>query len=320
MKFRNSSLLVATITILLLAFTATAGAESFSSVIVYGDSLSDNGNLYSVAAYPPAPYYGGRFSNGPVTVEQLSVLLGAPLLDFAYGGATTGVGNYVDGGTQTASGGHGLPGMMAELAASSSSFPVMNLPNSLVVVWGGANDFFSGGSPTVAVSNIDFIVSTLEANGATHILVPGMPDLGLTPEFYGNSTAIAYSELFNTDLQASLPAGATYVDTFNLMQQIVGNPSAYGLTNVSDPCFNGATVCTDPQDYLFWDGVHPTTAGDAILAQDFEEAATPEPTSILMLGSGLAGLVGLLRRRRAALDQRHCILTKMDRPATLINQ
>ncbi|MGA9069236.1 MAG: SGNH/GDSL hydrolase family protein [Terracidiphilus sp.] len=292
--------LSAALALALLAFSSVAQASSYSSVFVFGDSLSDNGNLYNAIVYPPSPYYDGRFSNGPVAVEQLSAMLGVPLVDFAYGGATTGVGNYIDGGSQTSFGSYGLPGMLAELAAAGPDLTPANLQNSLVIVWGGANDFFGGGSPTVAVTDLDSIVSTLEGDGATHILVPGMPDLGLTPEFYGDPTAIAYAQLFNTDLQASLPAGATYVDTFNLLQQIVANPGSYGLTNVTTPCFNGESVCSDPQDYLFWDGVHPTTAADTILADDFYDAATPEPSSILMLGTGLAGLAELLRRRRTA--------------------
>ena len=296
MQFSRTALFFA---ILLLAFTAIARADSYSSVIVYGDSLSDNGNLYNAIGYPPAPYYNGHFSNGSVAVEQLAAQLGAPLVDFAWGGATSGLGNYIDGGSPTTM--NSLPGMFAELAASSSylSSPSAHLSSSLVVVWGGANDFLTGGSTTQAVGDINTIVSVLEADGATHILVPGMPDLGLTPDYYGSAVATAYAQSFNAQLQASLPAGAKYVDTFGLMHQIVSDPSAYGLTNVTTPCFNGATVCSDPSQYLFWDGFHPTTAADTILANDFADAATPEPTSILMLGTGLAGLTCLLRKRRA---------------------
>jgi len=63
---------------------------------------------------------------------------------------------------------------------------------------------------------------------------------------------------------------------------------------------NGASVCSNPNQYLFWDGFHPTTAADSILAEEFDVAATPEPSSILLLGTGIAGLASLLRRRRAA--------------------
>src|SRR6202041_1516226 len=98
MPYRKLLLFVA---ILLLAITPLANASSYSALVVYGDSLSDNGNLYAAIGYPPSPYFQGRFSNGPVAAEQLAVALGVPLLDFAVGGATSGIGNYVDKGTQT---------------------------------------------------------------------------------------------------------------------------------------------------------------------------------------------------------------------------
>jgi phospholipase/lecithinase/hemolysin len=276
-----------------------AKASSFSEVVVYGDSLSDNGNLYSLTGQPPSPYYNGRFSNGPVGVEQLATMLGIPLVDFAFGGATSGVGNYFDGGTQTALGAFGLPGVAGELAGSQPFLASTNLSSALFVVWGGANDFLVAGSVTTAVNNIDSIVATLESDGATHILVPGIPDLGLTPDFYGDTVATAYAAAFNSLLQGSLPAGATYVDTFNLLRSINSDPAAYGFTDVTDPCLNttAMTLCSNPTQYLFWDGFHPTTTADAILANEFAAAATPEPTSILLLGSGLSGLAVVVRQR-----------------------
>jgi cholinesterase len=301
MPFRKLLLLAA---IFLVAKTSLASSSPYSALVVYGDSLSDNGNLYAAAAYPPSPpYYMGRFSNGPVAAEQLASLWGIPLYDFAFGGATTGVGNYVDGGTQTTSGSFGLPGMQGELALSA---PILTPPltsTALFMVWGGANDFLVDGSISTAVANIDSIIATLQGDGAQHILVPGMPDLGITPDFYGNATATAYAQLFNTLLLASLPPGVTYVDTFYLSQQLSTDPAAFGLTNSTDPCFNGTTVCSDPNQYLFWDGFHPTTAADAVLASNFAVAATPEPSSILLIGTGMSGLIVLVRHGRRKLGR-----------------
>jgi phospholipase/lecithinase/hemolysin len=288
--------------IALLTLTSLANADSsYSALVVYGDSLSDNGNLFAAIGYPPAPYYQGRFSNGPVAAEQLAGQLGVPLIDFAYGGATSGIGNYVDNGTQTAPGFAGLPGMKIELAGSA---PILTPPlttTALFMVWGGANDFLVGGSVATAVANIDSIIGTLQADGAQHILVPGMPDLGVTPDFFGNAGATAYAQAFNALLQSTLPAGVTYADTFFLSQQLSQNPGAFGLTNSTTPCFDGTTVCANPNQYLFWDGFHPTTAADTILANQFATALTPEPSSIVLIGTGISGLMIMVRKGRHKL-------------------
>lgn len=284
------------LTVILLALTSIANAGAYPYVIAYGDSLSDNGNLWAATGHTtPAspPYYMGRFSNGPVTVEQLTTDLGLSqthLLDFAYGGAVTGLGG-------------APPGMLTQLGYSLTLPAVQAvLPSALVVVWGGANDYFQNPliSPTVPVGNLLGIISTLEAHGATHILVPGLPDLSLTPAYHGISAAQTFSQQFNTDLRAGLPSGVVYFDTYGFMHAVVADPVAFGFTNVTMPCLVGATPCTNEDQYLFWDSVHPTTKADSFLAAQFEQAVVPEPSTFLMVGTGLAGLAGVLRRKLAA--------------------
>ena len=178
----------------------------------------------------------------------------------------------------------------------------------LFVVWGGADDILAP-SPldttpqdivNRAVSNIDGMVASLQGLGAQHILVPGVPDLGLTPFFAGlgplaAAQATAFSDLFNAELSATLPAGAIFYNTADLLHDIVANPAAYGFTNVTDPCFDGVTVCANPGQYLFWDDFHPTTATDAIVAKAFA-GAVPEPSSIVLLLTACALGIGARKR------------------------
>jgi phospholipase/lecithinase/hemolysin len=199
----------------LLAFVSLASAGTFTSVVAYGDSLSDNGNLFAAIGQPGAPYYNGRRSNGPVAVENLATILGVPLHDFAWIGATTGIGNYADGGTPTSLGFGPLPGMGVEFESTKALVPGLAASGALFVVWGGPNDFLSP-SPldanalevaNRAAADIIGIVLGLQALGAQNILVPGMPDLGLTPYFNAIGQSAGGSiitDYFNAKLRCNL--------------------------------------------------------------------------------------------------------------------
>lgn len=296
-----------------LLCSTPAVASSYSAVVVYGDSLSDNGNLFAVAGQPgPPAYFPGRASNGMVAVELLASQWGVPLIDLAWAGATTGVGNHLDpGGTATTLGANNLPGMTTSFSLSSAAITPL-ASSALFIVWGGPDDFLSPSplDPTPvavanrAVSNIVGIVSGLRSLGAQHILVPGMPDLGLTP--FGLQTdpsgLSAVSAYFNTLLVQSLGDQATFYDTAALLHRVVSDPAAYGFTNVTDQCIDASaaspTPCSNPEQYLFWDDFHPTTRAHALLAQEFSAAAAvPEPATFALTASVFV-ICAFARRRR----------------------
>ena len=294
-----------------LCFLATESrASSYSGVVVYGDSLSDNGNLFMLAGYPGAPYYDGRRSDGPVAVEYLAQALGVPLLDFAVIGATTGIGNFADGGSVTQPGASVLPGMTNMFASTKDALGSF-IADGLFVVWGGPNDVLAPSAEdatpypqaivTRAVNNELAIINELLAMGAHSILVPGMPDLGLTPYFQSlgavdSATGTAISDAFNARLQEALPQGVLFFDTAALMRSVVSEPGAYGFANVADACFDGSQVCADPSQYLFFDDFHPTTATHAIIGRGFVATVVPEPSTLLLFCAG-CGLLALVRRR-----------------------
>ena len=134
--------------------------------------------------------------------------------------------------------------------------------------------------PGNAVANS---IQTLYFAGAKRFVVVNGPDVGLVPavRMTGNPIVIggatALSAGYNAGLAfaiaqlSALPGiSIATVDLFSALEDMVANPGKYGLTNVTDICITpgvkGSAQCDNPNGYLFWDGIHPTKAGHAILA------------------------------------------------------
>lgn len=338
MKTRLAALGLALVT---LCTAAPAGAASFDSMVVIGDSLSDPGNVAArtFGLFPPTPPYNSRATNGTTAIEQLAGQWGITLkgstaggTNYGHIGALTGqmtVTHVASGQTLTtenfADPEYGLSvlrtgtGMQSQLGAYLGSAPTFDPATTLFTVWGGPNDIFLALASTnpgsvaavaqAAVGNIAGIVAGLAGAGAQHILVPNMANLGATP--FGRAVdpvgLTALSLGFNAGLdgaldlvRASAPGVSIYeADVFGAMAALVAAPPA-GL-NVTDPCLvtsGGAIVslCGNPDGYLFWDTVHPTSRGHEFVAGVFAQAV-PEPSTWALSVLGLAVIVVAAPRR-----------------------
>jgi phospholipase/lecithinase/hemolysin len=261
-------LYVSVIVLLLTPVTGVAGP--LDAVVVFGDSLSDNGNLLLFDEQPkpdPQFYYQGRLSNGPVWVEYLTDTqhLDTTLQDIALGGAKS------DGLVP--------PGLIEQVTAFIASEKLTLSANSLFVIWIGGNDFLNGpGDYQATIDNVDTAMQRLVDAGAMHLLLMNLPDLGAIPDTLETpeaEPASAFSKNFNAALadlidrySADQPQVNFYeFDVAAQFAEVRDDPAAYGFVNVSEPSPNFAVADNfDGADYAFWDEIHPTTQMHALIA------------------------------------------------------
>lgn len=268
----------------------------FSTMYVFGASLDDTGNScnLSPASCPPAPYFNGRASNGPLWIELVATKYGATVTpsrtggtNYSFLGARTG---RIAGTTQ------GVPNMVQQVetylaapatAARSTALHVLNV----ATVGNDINDALTQSltnpaAPSTiiggAVLNTANMINRLYAEGANHILVANSTDIGRAPLVRAQGPAAAagatqLSTQFNAALvaqfaaiRASAPNLKLYVvDLGALTAEVLASPGTFGFTNVTLPCVSSAppAVCSTPDAFFYWDGFHPTAAAGRLVSQ-----------------------------------------------------
>ena len=252
----------------------SAAQASFSAEYVFGDSLSDNGNLASVQGpFLDPPSFDNSFTNGPVAVQLLAQSLGlsANASLWLTGTSPPAGTNYAVGGaTAVALAQGGFPGInLPQQVAAYSSVSGHADPNALYVLMIGGNDVIdavaSGAGPSAVTDGADqevMEISTLAKEGATHFLVVNVPDVGQIPLFKQMAPPSAAEEatLFSIDYDQELandlahpttplPAG-TMIQQFNLFTfnaSIGANAARLGFTNTTDPCYTFTLLPTSAE-------------------------------------------------------------------------
>lgn len=252
---------------------STQQLEPINELYVFGDSLSDVGTVFRTTGgmYPPQPiYFQGRYSNGRVWVEYLALRLhldSSQTNNFAYGGATT-----------SSDRNSLVPGLLTQVQSFTRTHQQIN-PNALYVLWAGANDYLQGeGDTTIPVENVTRAIASLAGVGVKKILVANLPDLGQLPATLKSANSASLSALtqaHNQGLRRALKLLSQQysdlqivtVDVNRLYREAIINPVAFGFTNVICACLSGERACGNPEQFLFWDGIHPTTAAHRILGE-----------------------------------------------------
>ena len=287
-----------------------------SNMFVFGDSLMDTGNLYiatSSGGTPTPtspPYFNGRFSNGPVFAELIAGTYGITLTpsllggnNFSWAGAQTGTG--VSSGF--------IPNVQTQIGSFISSRPGGAAdPNAVYWIEGGGNDVLpasqSANLPAAIggiVSNIATEIVTLANSGAKNFVIVNVPDVGATPRVQAMGPAAAAGA---TGITMAINQGLLQVlamisgsdpslklqllDLYGIGSMVAANPLAYGFTNTKDACLTETSLCSNPDQYLYWDSFHPTAAVGRLVAAVY----IPEPSTLLLLLLPIAA-IGYSTRR-----------------------
>lgn len=289
-----------------LFFSAQALAVPLNKIVVFGDSLSDNGNLYEYMKRElplSPPYYKGRFTNGPVWVELLTDMYypndsKAHLLDYAFGGA--GVSEEVEDDDDDDE-------VLFTLRREIDSYLLTHQDkaddSSLYVVWMGSNNYLAvpsnaDESVNQTILGIKHDLQRLIRKGAKHIMVVDVVDLGKTPaakDFDAVELLTELSQKHNLLLKQTVEelkiedpsVQWIFFDASSILDDMLVNPGKYGFTDTINTCYeemvakpsekfilkmassvDKARVDVDAcEGYLFFDPVHPSELAHIAMAK-----------------------------------------------------
>jgi outer membrane lipase/esterase len=291
--FRAAHRALITASALTLFAAAPAAAQQIDDIVVLGDSYADTGNAFALGYNNPdalAVYSTGRFSGGTNYIDTLAQLLGVPVENYAIGGALGGVNNTLicfDPPYGNSLCGKGFAYEVDQAIAAGNT----NLDeHDLLAISIGGNDarlYQQLGGPlstaglaakaTAATTSAD-LLRLVGSGSPTISFLAG--DTGRLPEIAGDASAqavrSAYSASFNSAMQQTLAGLAAngsivhYLDLNLVLDDIIANPTAYGITNgLACPSFAVSTACVlNSSGYLFYgDGLHLTSDGFKIVAR-----------------------------------------------------
>ncbi|MCG3878697.1 autotransporter domain-containing protein [Psychrobacter sp. Ps6] len=319
-----------------LAVAGISHANAYDSVTFFGDSLTDGGYFSPLTQGAFGLEESGQFTTNPDNTWATSFAeqLGTTAVANTYDGSQTG-NNYAIGGARA-----GVDVTAFGIPVASANSQVNNYidnnqvdPNGLYVVWAGANDLLAAAENPAnaqatilgAVASQTKTINTLKDNGANYILVPNIPDIGLTPRFVpdpnlegqdliealaaqraANGAASLYNQFMLSGV-ANTGANIIPLDMFSLTQEIISSPAQYGFTNVTDEacgdnnssltCGRDTLVETDAnENYFFADSIHPTGTTHQLIA-DYANAVVTAPSLIGVLPH-IATTTGLATNER----------------------
>jgi len=294
-----------TLPVFLLISSWAQAAPNFSNVYIFGDSLSDTGNLASVIGEFPQPYYMNRVTNGPVSVDILTKNLGNTAnASLHLLGLNEGT-NYSVAGAKA--GGEEQIDLNTQVLAFQVNHNFVAPSDALYVVFIGGNDVRSAlivadnkeakAIVKTAAKEVKSAIENLSLIGAKSFLVVNAPNIGIIPETQLIAAATANPDLIDRgrmlskkyrkalhkaveSLEEHNDIEIAEFDLFRLFNRLVKNADKHGFTNTTDACFSSVTFSFHPDcnfglnfdQFIFFDEIHPTARVHAMVGEAMAEA------------------------------------------------
>ncbi len=314
--------------VFILGFTGSAWGQNFSDVVVFGDSLSDSGNVGSLQPLPA----GTSFTTNPDPVwsEIVAENFGASGMNSLAGGSNYAfAGACVNPATPCVQ--DMAPTVVEQIGLHLASRNNQADPKALYAVWGGANDIAdsllndltTAQDHMLAASAVNVEqVRRLQDAGARYVLAYNLPNIGLTPYAVNLGPAVqgaltALGNAYNERLYAGIrerEEGVIPVNVHALLNEIVENHETYGFTSVT------GTACGEPnagsavsitcgpegsgypvsyesganRQYLFADRSHPSGAVHEMIAS-VVTSTLAAPVQVSLAGEGGVEMAGIHR-------------------------
>ena len=310
MLMQGASKHFALISMLFIGFVncALAQTSSFSKLVVFGDSISDTGNLAVVDL--PFPFFENRISNGPVLVDFIAASIDSNANRSGHLlGESAGFNYAVSGGNIVGSDPEDLNQQVSAFLDRGNQ---QADPDALYVVIMGGNDLRgirSIADAAIATTEINAVITELNTQitrlsnaGARAFLIANVPNVGRIPETLAllpNDPNIVtrtenrvreYNLVFSqmlTEFTQRADLSVVEFDLFQALEDILDNPASFGFNNIEQGCFDSSNFSIDPECVLFgfdtrvfFDNIHPSAATNEIVAPSVIAVIPPLPSQV----------------------------------------
>jgi len=312
-----------TVGILLFGPVVSQAQAAFTSLYIFGDTVSTTTN--NTSPYPSGTnFFGRRYTNGRVWVEVLAQELGLTN-NYWYSNNISHPTYYTNLSASSTNWFYSSNNWSyygddsSELVKNVGNFTAPpSATNALFVVWVNDADFVdslsnNGTNATLWTNSINqFLtnhfkaITNLYAKGARTLIMPNAVDFSVAPAYqsYAGATngflrqrVINFNTAFTTTLMNQIktrcPSITIYVpDFFTLLNNILTNAAAYGLTNAGTYALNqnppyqftNLSMTGPGANFIWWDDEDPTAKTHAVMADITKQLISPvQITNITVL-------------------------------------